>query len=74
MVEKELRDAIKAFKKAVKAVDVKKDDKKRLTTALDELMDLMATPGDREAKRVVEQPLPTGQIPNPKMGDFTATG
>jgi hypothetical protein len=73
VVEKELKKAVSAFRKVLKSIDAKADDKKRLTSALDDLMDLMDSPGDKEAKRVTAQPLPTGQIPDENAGKFSAT-
>ena len=52
----------------------------RLASALDGLMSMLETPGRRDARQqsepareITEQPLPTGQIPDPKREEFSAT-
>ena len=78
MVEKTLREAVKAFRRRSPGGP----DTSRLSSLLDDLERLMNSPGQAEAQSltrepepqmVTEQPLPTGQIPDPSRKEFSAT-
>jgi hypothetical protein len=61
--EKELRQAIREVRKLAKELGA---PYKGLLKELDGVEDSLGTPGTRAAKRITEQPLPTGQIPSEK--------